>query len=323
VGIASWYGSDFHKKQTANGGTFDRNSLTAAHKTLPLPSMARITNLENGKTLIVMVNDRGPFSGERIIDMSERAAEVLGFKQKGVAKVRVQYLPGQTKRLLADLPGAKNAAGKLAKAADNLEVTQAVTDHEYLGSSGYSKSKDSMKMPVVAAAPAAIAANVAFNAAKPSITHGKTTKSSAPAKRNTNHTNPAQNIAVTAPVIDNDSEAFADGSEEAALSDTAPAAAKQPAEKVETISQDVHYIQAGTYGVIGNAKRAEKALIPIGTVNISEIKVNNKLLYKVKIGPILDIKIAELALKKVITLGHPDAMLVKEVAVAATTAEVE
>ncbi len=107
-GIASWYGDDFHDKKTANGGVYDKNSLTAAHKTLPLPSMVRVTNLENNKTLILMVNDRGPFSNNRIIDVSEQAAKILGFKDKGVAKVRVQYLPGQTKRLIADLPGAKD-----------------------------------------------------------------------------------------------------------------------------------------------------------------------------------------------------------------------
>lgn len=103
VGISSWYGSDFHDKRTANGDIFDKNALTAAHRTLPMPSMVRVTNLENGRTLILMVNDRGPFAKGRILDVSERASEILGFKHKGIAKVRVTYLPGQSKRLLADL----------------------------------------------------------------------------------------------------------------------------------------------------------------------------------------------------------------------------
>jgi rare lipoprotein A len=85
VGMSSWYGTDFHGKKTANGDTFDKNSLTAAHNTLPLPSMVRITNLENNKTLIVMVNDRGPFSKGRFIDVSQRAAEILGYKDKCIA----------------------------------------------------------------------------------------------------------------------------------------------------------------------------------------------------------------------------------------------
>ncbi len=92
TGIASWYGPNFHGKLTANGERFDENELTAAHKTLPLPSIVRVTNLENGKSLIVRVNDRGPYAHGRIIDMSKRSAELLGFRKQGVAKVRVQVL---------------------------------------------------------------------------------------------------------------------------------------------------------------------------------------------------------------------------------------
>jgi rare lipoprotein A len=105
--MASWYGDEFNNKLTASGDVFDQNALTAAHKTLPLPSMVRVTNLENNKTIIVMVNDRGPFSNTRLIDVSKRTAQVLGFASKGVAKVRVQYLPGQTKRLWETLPDNK------------------------------------------------------------------------------------------------------------------------------------------------------------------------------------------------------------------------
>ncbi len=92
TGIASWYGPNFHGKPTANGEIFDENQLTAAHPTLPMPVLARVTNLENGKSIIVRVNDRGPFAAGREIDMSRHAAELLGFKQKGTAKVRVQYV---------------------------------------------------------------------------------------------------------------------------------------------------------------------------------------------------------------------------------------
>lgn len=92
TGIASWYGPRFHGKPTANGEIFDENQLTAAHPTLPMPVLARVTNLENGKSIIVRVNDRGPFAAGREIDMSKHAAELLGFKQKGTAKVRVQYV---------------------------------------------------------------------------------------------------------------------------------------------------------------------------------------------------------------------------------------
>jgi len=99
VGIASWYGPNFHGKMTANGEIYNQNDLTAAHKTLPLPSIVRVTNLENGKSMIARVNDRGPYAHGRIIDMSKRSAELLGFRANGVAKVRVQVLEAESKHV--------------------------------------------------------------------------------------------------------------------------------------------------------------------------------------------------------------------------------
>src|SRR6202167_6322420 len=91
-GLASWYGDDFHGRLTANGEVFDMASLTAAHPTLPMPCYARVTNLANGKSLIVRVNDRGPYHGNRLMDVSSRAADLLEFKGNGVARVRVEYV---------------------------------------------------------------------------------------------------------------------------------------------------------------------------------------------------------------------------------------
>src|SRR3954466_1909883 len=91
-GMASWYGNDFHGRLTANGEIFDMGSLTAAHPTLPMPCYARVTNISNGKSLIVRVNDRGPYHGNRLIDVSNKTAELLEFKNHGVARVRVEYV---------------------------------------------------------------------------------------------------------------------------------------------------------------------------------------------------------------------------------------
>ncbi len=91
-GMASWYGDDFHGRLTANREVFDMHSLTAAHPTLPLPSYVRVTNLSNRRSLIVRVNDRGPYHGNRVIDVSVRAAKLLDFHSRGVTKVRVDYV---------------------------------------------------------------------------------------------------------------------------------------------------------------------------------------------------------------------------------------
>ena len=100
IGIASWYGPGFDGKLTANGEIYDQDLLTAAHKTLPMPSLVRVTNLVNGRSVVVRVNDRGPFAPGRIIDMSERGAKLLGFHNDGIVRVRVQIL-GEESRILA------------------------------------------------------------------------------------------------------------------------------------------------------------------------------------------------------------------------------
>jgi rare lipoprotein A len=110
-GIASWYGPNFHLKPTANGAVFDQYKVSAAHRTLPLPSMVRVTNLENGRSLKVIVNDRGPFAHSRIIDLSRRAAQLLDFEIKGTTLVRVEYLPEESARLAASVTGGPAFAG--------------------------------------------------------------------------------------------------------------------------------------------------------------------------------------------------------------------
>lgn len=92
TGLGSWYGEQFHNRHTANGEVFDMNRLSAAHKTLPLPCLVEVTNLDNGRKLVIRINDRGPFVEGRIIDLSRAAARDLGYEGKGVARVRVRYV---------------------------------------------------------------------------------------------------------------------------------------------------------------------------------------------------------------------------------------
>ena len=116
VGIASWYGSryGFHGNKTANGDLYNKNMLTAAHRTLQLPSIVKVTNLENKKSVIVLVNDRGPYAKRRIIDLSERAAEIIDMKRKGTAKVKIQYLHKESQAFLKKM-GINRSHGSRAK----------------------------------------------------------------------------------------------------------------------------------------------------------------------------------------------------------------
>ena len=99
IGMASWYGPDFHGGKTANGEVFDETKLTAAHRTLPMPSLVRVTNLENGISANIKINDRGPYARDRILDLSSASADVLGIKQKGTARVKVEILAEESRNL--------------------------------------------------------------------------------------------------------------------------------------------------------------------------------------------------------------------------------
>lgn len=99
TGIASWYGPGFHGKLTANGEIFNKHELTAAHRTLQMPSIVRVTNLNNGRSIIVRINDRGPFAHNRIIDLSEKAASILGMIKSGTARVRVDVMEKESRQV--------------------------------------------------------------------------------------------------------------------------------------------------------------------------------------------------------------------------------
>lgn len=140
VGLASWYGDDFHGRYTANGEVFDMNSISAAHPTLPLPSYVRVTNLANHKSIVVRVNDRGPYVGNRVIDLSVQTAKLLGFYGHGLARVKVEYVGraplegSDDRKLMATLrEGAPAVASPVLVAAnkpyapayfDNRPITQ-------------------------------------------------------------------------------------------------------------------------------------------------------------------------------------------------------
>jgi len=131
VGIASWYGDKFHGKPTATGEIYNKHDMTAAHKTLPLNSMLYVTNVETGKSIMVRLNDRGPFIGDRIIDLSEAAANALGTKGKGLGKVRVQYAgPADPMAAKRGVP-APQPAPMIAEAPRPVAPTPAPRAQEY------------------------------------------------------------------------------------------------------------------------------------------------------------------------------------------------
>lgn len=123
TGIASWYGPQFHNRPTANGQIFNMNAISAAHRTLPLPSRVQVTNLQNGRSLKVLVNDRGPFAHGRIIDLSRRAAQLLGFERTGTARVRVTIIAHESRQLAGLAQHGLNTGGIAVRPSAAVKTT--------------------------------------------------------------------------------------------------------------------------------------------------------------------------------------------------------
>ena len=283
-GVASWYGQDFQGKRTANGEVFDMNTVSAAHPTLPLPSIVRVTNLDNGRVLNVRVNDRGPYKSSRIIDMSRRAAQLLGFYDVGTAHVRVEIDATESLNL-------KNLALK---------------EHP-------------PEMPVVIAAPrdAIITTSLAPVVASPNdIAPG-----SAPSI--TQSANAAPSASATAPDFKSITPGAAPApANKVAPQKAAPQKAPvlKPLPKQETKIARANpgaeipgmYVQAGAFSDPANAHRLEDQLKGLGNVVIVPVTVNNAQIYRVRLGPIADAAAAEAMLARVKGMGVDNAKVIRE-----------
>ncbi|MDX2232920.1 MAG: septal ring lytic transglycosylase RlpA family protein [Hyphomonadaceae bacterium] len=146
TGAASWYGAEFHGRPTASGEIFDAEALTAAHPTLPIPSLVQVTNLENGREVVVRVNDRGPFHGGRLIDVSRKTAEVLGFEAQGQARVHVRYLGPAPRRVNGE--GADVPAKVVPAVAPPPPQTSAAPDAGAIKSGAYFVQAGAFSNPV-------------------------------------------------------------------------------------------------------------------------------------------------------------------------------
>ncbi|QRM31970.1 septal ring lytic transglycosylase RlpA family protein [Microvirga sp. VF16] len=174
-GLASWYGANFHGRMTANGEVFDRDSIAAAHTTMPLPSYARVTNMQNGHSMIVRVNDRGPFHGNRVIDVSERAAAALGFRQSGTARVRVEYVGrastnGSDDRILLASLRTDGQPASLTGSAPTMiaqAAPQSSAPRQAIALRTYEPDNGAYSAPVRTTQPAAMAGAVASNVPLP------------------------------------------------------------------------------------------------------------------------------------------------------------
>jgi len=245
TGIASWYGPNFHGKQTANGETYNQNDMTAAHRTLPMPSAVRVTNLENGRSIVLRINDRGPFARGRIIDVSRRGAQLLGFEKNGVAKVRVDILPLESRQL------------KTAAIGGNAEQIQ------------------------VAASPRDVVVSQPLPSAN-SARAGTVSATAAPAPIRTATLPPPAN-----PILPDEVE-------------------------VLKVSPTGIYVQAGAFSKLENALRMRDRLFDMGPTQISRFPVSGTEIYRVRIGPLATVEMADATLTRVVNSGVSEAQLIVE-----------
>jgi len=246
TGIASWYGQGFHGERTANGEIFNKDELTAAHPTLPMPSLARVTNLDNGRSIVVRINDRGPFDKGRLIDVSQRGAQLLGFEQQGTAKVRVQVLADESKAIADAMRHYGQPVPGPVLVAANPEQPPPV---------------QAAPLAPVETQPLEPPSNTIETAPKPV------------------RTTPAihQQLVETRPV---------------------PQAVQLPVTGANHI-----FVQAGAFKNVDNATRLKLRLAYLGPVGVSSAVVNGARFYRVRVGPLSNVQLADDMLARVTKAG--------------------
>ncbi|MFZ4541439.1 MAG: septal ring lytic transglycosylase RlpA family protein [Rickettsiales bacterium] len=307
VGMASWYGPGFHGGKTANGERFDASELTAAHRTLPLPSIVRVTMLSTGKQVYVRVNDRGPFSKNRIIDLSRAAAEKIGLLRSGTAKVRVQYMQKESERF-ANLitkgrdPKSIDLASEVLD-YDGTESDTAIarTDTRDVNNGSFWDNFRSKPEPTSVSNPRVFASNETNDAAP--VSEVESSDLAAPAEEPKKAVTPPAAAKKAATVESTDDSPFAvlepSASKEAAKE--IQVASVAPRERVATaIEQKAAaasapmgdpkiYVQLGAFSNQANAEKLRKQYADIGGLKI--IRKPNSAgqdLYHVRMGPYPD-----------------------------------
>jgi rare lipoprotein A len=281
IGIASWYGEAFHNHYTADGEVFDMALPSAAHTTLPLPSLVEVTNLANGKKLIVRVNDRGPFVDGRVIDLSREAASELGFVTAGVTRVRVRYVgraadpSGMSAR--TEVASAPKAAPAAPAATGMIQLADASapkrqTDYDYATApkrpTPYGQLAQAQSAPVIAAPTTSVAAATTLSTAAP---------------------------LATTPLPDVDS-LLSSG---------------QPTTSVQTTSTVTYELQAGTFASEDAARRFASSLTGGGLPEVQAVHEGTTVSYQVVVHGLASPTDAAAARSEAMALGAPRALIVR------------
>lgn len=302
IGDASWYGPGFHGKRTASGEIFDQNDITAAHPTLPIPSLVRVTNIANEKSLVVRINDRGPFHGNRIIDLSKRAAELLDVRS--VKPVRVQFLDRETKEYISSIQGI---SPRIDMVAYNENYTNKVKEDPI--SENIEIASDSNSTEIQNFAP--VQSVESSDLEKPSKSGGFLIRDAAADDKN----------------LSSDQDALYKQATQAPETKKTVVQKEIPEVKspIETViknepsarkSNEKYVILAGSFSSQDNAKKLVRSLSDLDNhqklVVIDKVKVMGKDWWRVHVGPFTDSNKAEQALEIVREAGVRDARISRQ-----------
>jgi rare lipoprotein A len=333
TGIASFYGGErsgtnFHGKLTANGELYDMNSLTAAHTTLPMPSLVRVTNMDNGRSIVLRVNDRGPFARGRIIDVSRRAAQLLGFEGQGTARVRVDIMAEDSLRLKAELTGRGDEMQTVAAAPRTSVASDALPPPP--------GSRETRTAAAALPPPSATLPPVQTDRSRVGTTtrQGRPRETQVPLARQADpiQTQAAQDLpppapvaAAPAPPVQGRSGPAASprgpataparpaaapgGSREVAALPVEQQAAARPVLTQGPAERSSLWVQAGAFGSYENAYRLSVRLSRYGSSRVVPVTLNGSQLYRVRVGPIADVKDADRMLEQM-AADVPEARIV-------------
>lgn len=348
TGMASWYGPGFHGKYTANGERFDSKSITAAHPTLPLPSMVRVTDLLTGRSIIARVNDRGPFSKKRIIDLSEGSARELGIKARGLAQVRVQFLPEETEQYLASISTPERKVEypvplSRSQAAEVQVADASAGGTSWRGEPAYADINESRN--VAAIAPVAPVEQAELVPARPSDERLDVRPMRLPAQEvmrendasaeplqvaleGDEQVRPLQGIEqqpiIARPAIDMarrepmTREALPERMPFArAIPPNAPyrpdgAPTRERMREAVTPTQGDLYVQAGSFSIPENAEHLATRLQRMGPTSVTQQQRGDKNWYRVRVGPLKQVAQAQDVLQDINALGIADAKIIQD-----------
>lgn len=315
TGIASWYGPNFHGKPTANGETFDKRELTAAHRTLQMPSLVRVTNLENGRSLVLRVNDRGPFKRNRILDVSERGAELLGFKSKGTARIKLEVLKEESLQVAALAKQGHSTNGyEVAANRDSRRIIQGANINVGLGPSLRPEVTASVSGSVLPSS----ATTITASSGSPQISTDtllSTAAGSASIHTEGDAVSPAVAPVVSEPLVTASAEPSAAPS---SVRNVIPGREKNgnfypdPVISEQPVTPTSIYIQAGAFSIYKNALGMRDKLTRYADAGIYPGNVDGRKYYRVRIGPIASVEKADALLEQLVSDGNDSAMIVVE-----------